>query len=79
MFFLLVTTRQDFRAKLQQVEPFVRDQPFVSTLRSNTEHEVDCTLGGMGQRVTVETRLLRSLTPVVSVMAILRQSPLAGW
>ena len=34
-----VFPEHDFWAKLQEVEAFVRDQPFVNALRSKGEHE----------------------------------------
>lgn len=34
----------DLRADLQEVKLFVRDKPFIVSLLSDREHQIDCTL-----------------------------------
>jgi len=40
-----VFPEHDIRADLQEVESLVRDQPFVETLRSEREHQIDRPMG----------------------------------
>src|SRR5205814_8073893 len=69
----------DFRAQFQEVEIFVRDQPLVSTLRTNCKHQSDCTLAKSG-RVKCRDRALPSINPAVAQRPInpqqARPSPL---
>ena len=57
-----VFPERDLRAKLQDVETLVSNQPVVSAFRSNCEHDVDCTLDEEAGDYTQNR--------VVSVMAI---------
>ena len=67
-----VFSENDVRAEFQPIEIVVRDQPFVEALRSNREHDVDCTLGEIGLACNV-TAALRcyDLGPM--------QNPFSSW